>query len=89
MLHQLTSAALSQLGNSQKREEEIVGLVAHARLANGSTSAYLKSKVRSFEMRYEMSSAELLRVLEAGNQQETSEIAEWLFLLETLEVHAH
>ena len=88
MLHQITSAALSQFGNSQKREE-IAGLVSYARSANGSTSAYLKSKVRVFETRYEMSSVELLNRLETGMQQETSEIAEWLFLLETLEIHAH
>ena len=88
MLHQITSAALSQFGDSQKREE-IAGLVAHARSANGSTSAYLRSKVRAFETRYEMSSVELLRALEAGKQQETSEIAEWLFLIETLEIHVH
>ena len=87
MLHQITSAALNQFGDSQKREE-IAGLVAYARLANGSASAYLKGKVSAFEARYEMSSAELLHALEAGNQQETSEIAEWLFLLETLEIYA-
>ncbi len=87
MLHQLTSAALSQFDDLQK-SEEIAGLVAHARSANGSTSAYLKNKVRAFETRYETSSAELLLALETGMQQETAEIAEWLFLLETLEVHA-
>jgi len=87
MLHQITSAALSQFDDSQKREE-LAGLVSYARSANGSTSAYLKSKVRAFETRYEMSSDALLSALESGKQQETSEIAEWLFLLETLEVHA-
>lgn len=88
MLHQITSAALSRSSASQKREE-LNGLVANARSANGSTSAYLKSKVRAFEERYEMTSAELLHALETGYQKETSEIAEWLFLLETLEIHAH
>lgn len=88
MLHQITSAALSRFDDSQKRQE-LDGLVSYARLANGSTSAYLKSKIRAFETRYEMTSTELLYALETGRQKETSEIAEWLFLLETLEIHAH
>jgi hypothetical protein len=65
MLHQLTSATLSQFSDSQKREE-IAGLVSYARSANGSTSAYLKGKIRDFEIRYEMSSAELLQALKTG-----------------------
>ena len=88
MLHQITSAALSQLGDAQKRDE-LSELVANARSANGSASAYLQGRIHAFEERYEMTSSELLRVVADGSQRETADIAKWLFLLNSSERHAH
>lgn len=44
----------------------------------------MRSRIRSYEARYEMTSAELLKKLEAGEIRETAEVSEWLFLLSAL-----
>ncbi len=62
-------------------------LARGAREVNGEALAYLRSRVRKFELRYEMTSEELLKALKEDRQRETAEIAEWLFLLSALERH--
>lgn len=86
MLHQLNTASLSFLGEEAK-DEALDALVSHTRTANGSASEYLQNRVKTFELRYEMTSEELLEALADGRQRETAEVAEWLFLLDTLEAH--
>lgn len=86
MLNQVTASALGHL-SEQARLAELGALVENARTANGSASAYLEGRIRAFELQYEMTSADLLATLEAGQQRETAEIAEWLFLLDALEAH--
>jgi len=62
-------------------------LVATAALVRGSHEAArhgdptLARRIRGFEVRYEMSSHELLARLASGEQRETAEVAEWLFCL--------
>jgi len=59
-----------------------------AKASNGSGTAYLLTKIRGYELRYEMSSDEMLEALQAGRQKETAEIARWLFYLDALSAHA-
>jgi hypothetical protein len=86
MLNQVSSSALSAL-TERAQAEELGALVEHSQSANGSASAYLKSKVQAFELRYEMSSVKLHADLAQGQQKETAEVAEWLFYLDALEAH--
>ena len=73
---------------SAMRAEEREGVLKQlakdaAALPNGQRDSVL-AKVRSFEERYEFSSASLLERLKSGSQRETAEIAEWLFCLKLL-----
>ncbi len=86
-MRQLQSTYLAYL-DYDSRARELEELVAEARTTNGSASVYLEARVEQFELRYEITSAELLERLSAGLQQETAEIAEWLFLLDALKTHA-
>lgn len=86
MLHQLNTSHLAHL-DAEARRKELDALVRHAKDADGTTAAYLKSRIRTFELRYEMSSEELLEALAEGRQKETADVAEWLFLLEVPEAH--
>lgn len=52
-----------------------------SRQAKKSGSPPLDRRIRAFEVRYEMSSDQMLRRLNAGEQNETAEICEWLLLL--------
>jgi len=44
----------------------------------------IRNRIRSYEIRYEMTSAELLSKLAAGEMRETAEVSEWLFFLSSL-----
>lgn len=46
------------------------------------SSAWIKSRIQRFEMRYEISSAEMITRVAAGEMDESGEVAEWLFLLD-------
>jgi hypothetical protein len=66
-------------------EDQSAVLVAVARRASAPVSGarvVLDSRIRDYEIRYEMTSAELRARLAAGGQRETTEIADWLFLLD-------
>lgn len=86
MLHELSADTLSHLDDDAKREE-LSALVDAARHANGHATKHLRDRVRQFELRYEMSTDELLAALERGDQKETADIAEWLFWYDALEAH--
>ena len=84
MLNQIQADALAQM-SADERKEQLDALVEQARTANGSSMAYLNSRIKAFEFRYEMTSVMMLNKLEDGTQKETADIAEWLFLLDALE----
>ncbi|NBC15769.1 MAG: hypothetical protein GVY18_00460 [Bacteroidetes bacterium] len=84
MLYQVQLNTLAHL-DEEERKEALATLVEHTRTANGGATAYLRSRIKAFELRYEMTSDELLERLAEGTQKETAEIAEWLFLLDALE----
>lgn len=48
----------------------------------GGRDAARAARIRRFEQRYEMTSAEMLRKLANGECAETAEMSEWLFLLD-------
>ena len=66
------------------QERELAGLTRAAATRNGQR-AVLDSRIRRFELRYEMSSSQLRQGLQSGAVRETAEIAEWLFWVETRE----
>ena len=57
---------------------------AELRLAAISLERRLSLKVRAFELRYELQSADLQEALRAGPIRETAEIAEWVVAHRTL-----
>ena len=57
---------------------------AELRLAAISLERRLSLKVRAFEERYELRSADLDRALRTGSIRETAEIAEWVVAHRTL-----
>jgi hypothetical protein len=59
----------------------LTGLVRAARTREGTSSA-AAARVRAFELRYEMSTAEMIRGYRSGELRETADIAEWLFWAE-------
>ncbi len=72
--------------DSKKAElEEFVGLT---KLANGSASAYLKSKIAAYEKQFDINSDELKAGLSSGSIEETEDIAAWLFYLDAYQAHA-
>ena len=83
-MRELTADTLSHLDDKEK-QAELAALVASARQANGHTTQQLKARVRQYELRYEMTTSELLKELAKGTQKETAEIADWLFWYDALE----
>lgn len=57
---------------------------AELRLAAVSLERRLSLKVRAFERRYELPSADLAHALRTGVIRETAEIAEWVIAYRTL-----
>jgi hypothetical protein len=51
---------------------------------NPAFDARVRARIRDFEIRYEVTSAEMLEELRDGRRKETAEIAEWLFWLSVL-----
>ena len=86
MLHQITLSALAVM-DQESRMRELGSLVDATKTANGSATAYLEGRIRSFEERFKMSSQEMLERLRSGQQEETAEIASWLFYLDALKAH--
>lgn len=71
-----------------ERDELLNQLVAESTGPANGHFALAEARVRAFEQRYEMTSAELVEQLGAGTQRETAEVAEWLFWLSVLDLRA-
>ena len=80
MAQHVRSADLA-LMSTEEREVVLGRLVDSAAGPRNGQRAEIEARIRRFELRYEVSSAELLKELAAGKRKETAEIAEWLFWL--------
>lgn len=85
-----TALRLSDLDSmtESEREKALERLAAEASGPANGHFAVAEARVRAFEQRYEMTSAELLERLNSGAQKETAEVAQWLFWLALLERRA-
>lgn len=86
MLHQISSNTFTSLDKATKKAE-LEDFVSQTKLANGSASAYLKSKIAAYEKQFDISSAKLKAKLSSGSIVETEEIAAWLFYLDAYSAH--
>lgn len=80
MTPKMKLSALAAMPAAEK-SRALAGIVESARAGRANGSSVLNSRIRTFELRYEMSSEKLRTKLRRGQIQETAEIAEWLFLL--------
>ena len=85
-MYKLALADLSAMSSTQKAAA-IQELIAHTQTANGSMSVQIRNRIRHFEIRYEMASAELLERLRQNPDLETADIARWLFQIGRLKTH--
>lgn len=85
-----TSVRLADLDalTPQELSDALAALVAEAQGPANGHFAMAEARVRAFEQRYEMTSAELHERLRNGTQRETAEVAEWLFWLALLKLRA-
>jgi len=70
-----------QAMNAAERATALEQLSAEARGPLNGNAAVLDSRIRAYEARYEMTSAQLVERLGTGAQRETADIVEWLFWL--------
>jgi hypothetical protein len=68
--------------SAPEREETLQSFLRAASVPRNGQTSLLDARIREFEVRFEMTSAELHQRLRDGSQRETAEIAKWLFLLE-------
>jgi hypothetical protein len=75
------SVRLSDLGNMTEkgREQELSQVMERAQAPRNGQAAVLAAKIKAFEVRYEMTSDQMIEELMAGRRQETAEISRWLF----------
>ena len=64
-----------------ERQVLLQGIVDEARAGAPGTEAAIRRRIRDYEIRYEMKSAEMLRRFRAGEIRETAELTKWLFLI--------
>ena len=78
------SIRLADLGGmtTEERDQLLGQLVSEASGPANGQLALVAARVKVFERRYEMSSAELLERLRTGLQKETADVAQWLFWLQ-------
>lgn len=78
-----TRVLLSDLSKMTEHEYEahLGRVVGEARDPAARHNPALEARIRAFEVRYEMTSAQLRRGLRDDTIRETAEIAEWLFYL--------
>lgn len=67
----------------EEKERELRRLTDAANAQPNGQRAALDGRIRQLELRYEMTSEEMLGRLARGEIRETAEIADWLFLIET------
>lgn len=77
------SLKLSELAemDEQQREAALADLVREATAAPNGHQTNLDRRLRAFEMRYEMSSDDMVAGFKAGTVRDTADIAEWLMLV--------
>lgn len=68
--------------SAQERDRTLSELIRGASSPRNGQAARLDERIREFEVRFEMTSAELHQRLRDGIETETAEIAKWLFLLD-------
>ncbi len=72
------------LSMSEKdRSKTLADLVAAANAPRNGQALRIDARIRKYELRYEMSSNDLLAKLAANTVRETAEIADWLFWIGT------
>jgi hypothetical protein len=78
------SVRLADLANMSRADQEamVARLTREAAAPRNGQRALLDSRIRRFELRYEMTSEQLLVGLREGTIRETAEIADWLFWIE-------
>jgi len=64
-----------------ERTEALASLVSKARSGSAAARVAVSARLRAYEIRYEMTSEEMLRQFRAGQIRETADIAKWLFLI--------
>jgi hypothetical protein len=65
-----------------ERNQALAAIVQQGRGAQNGERAILNARIRAFEERYEISSADLREALRVGRMKETAEVARWLFWLD-------
>lgn len=80
MPHRIKLSELAHMTPEEFRAE-VSSLARAQETAEREGSPSLDARIRRFEVRYEMSSEELLDRLAAGTQRETADICDWLLLL--------
>jgi len=78
---------LAKLAESE--QQVVVANLARSARAGGppTNRMVLRARIRAFEARYEMTSAEMLRKFRAGEIRETADISKWLFLISVRDCH--
>jgi len=71
--------------NDEEAEEVLAELENAVMAPRNGQLAIMNARIRDFETRYEMSSAQMLERLRAGAMKETAEIVKWLNLLDARE----
>jgi len=83
MMRVLTTNTLAHL-KGEAKQAALAALVAAARTTTEHANRHLETRVRAYELRYEMTTQQLLRALQEGQQKETADIADWLFWYDAL-----
>jgi hypothetical protein len=81
MPYSVRSADLRSM-TPEERYEELEKIVNGAQLPLNGRGRVIAAKIRTFEQRYEITSAQLLAALKNGSCKETAEISLWLFWLD-------
>lgn len=74
---------LSELARLPKADRDVAlgKLVEAARAPRNGQARELDQRIRAFEIRYEMTSEEMVRRLHAGQIEDTADISKWTMLL--------
>jgi hypothetical protein len=88
MAYKVTDAALLKM-KPAARKKALTRLVEDARAPRNGQAGEIDTLILQYELRYEMSSSELLKRLANRTQRETADIADWLFWLNVRNRGAH
>lgn len=80
MAYSVSTSELREM--SEKQRAEAVRRLAHGAFESSNGDAgHIDAQIDEYEARYGFDSRELTRLLMAGEQQETDEVSDWLWLL--------